>query len=433
MTCKFSRFLIFFLVCVSCSPGMLMVERPIMPGSLTVIQLSEDGSITQHVDQLPLPGAIAGLSDIVARDGRVYIASYKQFLIVESDESGQLQLISSLSLPGYDTALALHSTEAIAYATNSQGLFVVDVRDLTQPRLVKHLSLSDELAKLKLPTPLKAPVGTDIGCEDNKLVLTLQGKGESPNTPRRRFIPSRGGIAVVFDVEKALSPRIESALDPLSGAAAVAMGLYHHQVFVAGDELVEYKDFKREPTAGRGLWFKSVTFDDGTVNRVGGSIPGDVIEMKFVMGSRTDWESGKTAGIVKQYRRASPEERRELEAVTLLDAGVLFIATEHTVVSMMTSMKFLIWQMPNNRTASDYYPRLCGIDAYGYSAVYVAAGANGVYVLKWNGFVEFTKRAHLQTLPAPALDVASSAGKLYVLCGELNVKNVQHNERLTAK
>ena len=265
MTCKFSRFLIFFLVCVSCSPGMLMVERPIMPGSLTVIQLSEDGSITQHVDQLPLPGAIAGLSDIVARDGRVYIASYKQFLIVESDESGQLQLISSLSLPGYDTALALHSTEAIAYATNSQGLFVIDIGDSVEPKLAAHLKLSEELAKLNLPTPLKAPVGTDIDCEDNKLVLTLQGKGESPNTPRRRFIPSRAGIAVVFDVEKALSPRIESALDPLSGAAAVAMGLYHHQVFVAGDELVEYKDFKREPTAGKGLWFKSVTFDDGTV------------------------------------------------------------------------------------------------------------------------------------------------------------------------
>ena len=350
---------------------------------------------------------------------------------MESNENGKLQLISSSSLPGYDTALALHSTEPIAYATNSQGLFVVDVRDLTHPKLVKHLSLSDELAKLKLPTPLKAPVGTDIGCEDNKLVLTLQGKGESPNTPRRRFIPSHGGIAVVFDVEKALSPRIESALDALSGAAGVAMGLYHHQVFVAGDELVEYKDFNREPTAGRGLWFKSVTFDDGVI--IQGNIPGDLIEMKFVMGSRTDWETGETADIVKQYRRASPEERRELEAVRPLDRGVLFIATEHTVVSMMTSMKFLIWQMPNNRTASDYYPRLYGIDAYGYSTVYVAAGASGVYVLKWDGFVEFTKRAHLQALPAPALDVASSAGKLYVLCGELNVKNVQHNERLTEK
>ena len=431
MTCKFSRFLIFSLVFVGCSPGMLMVERPIMPGSLAVVQLSEDGSIAQHVDQLPLPGAIAGLSDIVVRDGRVYIASYKQFLIVEGDESGRLQLISSLLLPGYDSALAVHSTEPVAYVTNSQGLFVIDIGDSAKPKIAAHLKLSEELAKLNLPTSLKAPVGTDIGCEDNKLVLTLQGKDESLNTPRR-FIPSRAGIAVVFDVENALSPQIEHALDPLSGAAAVAMGLYHHQVFVAGDELVEYKEFKREPTAGKGLWFKSVTFDDGTVNRVGGSIPGDVIEMKFVMGPRKDWESEKTADIVKQYRRASPQERRELEAVTPLDQGIIFIATEHAVISMMTSLKFLRWKVRDNRTVSDYYPRLYGIDAHGHS-VYVATGESGVDVLKWDGFVEFSRRGRLKALPAPALDVASSAGKLYVLCGELNIKNVQHNERLTAK
>ena len=113
------------------------------------------------------PGAIAGLSDIVARDGRVYIASYKQFLIVESDESGRLQLISSLLLPGYDSALAVHSTEPVAYVTNSQGLFVIDIGDSVEPKLAAHLKLSEELAKLNLPTPLKAPVGTDIGCEDN--------------------------------------------------------------------------------------------------------------------------------------------------------------------------------------------------------------------------------------------------------------------------
>ena len=425
MTCKFSRFLIFFLVCIGCSPGMLMVERPIVPGSLTVVQLSEDGSIVGNLDQLPLPGAIAGPSDIVVRDGRVYIASYKQFLIVEGDESGQLQLISSLPLPGYDTALALHSTEAVAYATNSQGLFVIDIGDSAEPKLAAHLQLSEELAKLNLPTPLKAPVGTDIGCEDNKLVLTLQGKGVNPTTPRAG-IPSRAGIAMVFDVEKALSPRIERALDPLSGAAAVAMGLYHHQVFVAGDELVEYKDFKREPTNGTGLWFKSVTFDNGV--RSPGDIPGDVIEMKFVMGSRNDWESGKTADIVKQYRRASAEERRELEALTPLDQGIIFIATEHAVVSTPLSLKILRWRL-KNRTVSDSYPRLYGIDAHGHS-VYVAAGESGVDVLKSDGFIEFSRRGRLKSLPAPALDVASSGGKLYVLCGELNVKNVQHNERL---
>ena len=60
------------------------------------------------------------------------------------------------------------------------------------------------------------------------------------------------GIAVVFDVEKPHSPHIERVLDPLPGAAAVEVGLYRHQVFVAGDELVEYQDFKREPTGGWG-------------------------------------------------------------------------------------------------------------------------------------------------------------------------------------
>ena len=238
---KSFRFLILFFMVVGCSPSALKVERSIAAGTLTVIQLSDKGSIEQTLDQLPLTETIAGPSDIVVRDGRVYIASYKQFLIAESNDSGKLQLLSSLPLPGYNATLALHSTAAIAYITNTEGLLVVDVADPTQPKRVAHLKLADELAKLNLPNPLKAPIGTDIGCEDNKLVLTLQGEGESPNTPHAS-IPSRVGIAVVFDVEKPHTPRIERALDPLAGAAAVEVGLYRHQVFVAGDELVEYQD-----------------------------------------------------------------------------------------------------------------------------------------------------------------------------------------------
>ena len=41
---------------------------------------------------------------------------------------------------------------------------------------------------------------------------------------------------------------------------------------------------------------------------------------------------GKTAGIIEQYRRAAPQERRELESLTPLDQGIVFIATEHAVV-----------------------------------------------------------------------------------------------------
>ena len=300
-------------------------------------------------------------------------------------------------LPGYDAALALHSTAAIAYVTNTEGLLVIDVADPTQPKQIAHLKITDELAKLNLPNPLKDPVGTDIGCEDNKLVLMLQGEGESPNIPRAS-IPSRAGIAVVFDVEKPHSPQVEQALDPLPGAAAVAMGLYRHQVFVAGDELVEYQDFKREPMPGWGLWLKNAPTQSTT-----GEIPGNVVEMKFVMGSREDWKAGETTDIAKQYRSAHPQERRELEALTPLDQGVVFIATENAVVSMPTSLKWLIWRLENNRTASDRFAHLYGIDAYGYFAVYVAAGTEGVHVLKWDGTIEFRKRDHFKTLPAPRL------------------------------
>ena len=224
------------------------------------------------------------------------------------------------------------------------------------------------------------------------------------------------------------SPQIERVLDLLPGAAAVAMGLYRHQVFVAGDEMVEYQDFKRAPRAGTGLWFKTVEQPNGQITS--GDIPGHVIEMKFVMGLSEDWEAGKTANIAKQYRSATPQERRKLEALTPLDQGVVFVATENAVVSMPTSLKWLIWRLENNRTASDRFAHLYGIDAYGYFAVYVAAGTEGVHVLKWDGTIEFRRRAHLKTLPAPALDVAVSGDKLYVLCGELHLRDVQYNEDL---
>ena len=230
MKCQSSPFIMFFLVFVGCSPSALQIERAIAPGTLTVIQLSDRGAIEQTLDQLSLTEAIAGPSDIVVRDERVYIASYKRLLIAEGDDNGKLRLLSSLPLPGYNATLALHSAAAIAYIINTEGLLVIDIGDPTQPKQVAHLKLADELAKLNLPNPLKDPIGTDIGCEDNKLVLALQGKGESLNTPRAS-IPSRAGIAAVFDVEEPHSPRLERVLDPLAGAAVVEMGLYHHQTF----------------------------------------------------------------------------------------------------------------------------------------------------------------------------------------------------------
>ena len=430
MKCPSFRFLIFFFMVVGCSPSALQVERAIAPGTLTVIQLSDNGAMGQILDQLPLPETIAGPSEFVVRDGRVYIVSYKQLSIVETDDNGKLHLLSSLPLPGYDAALALHSTAAIAYVINTEGLLVIDIGDPIQPKQIGHLRiaqlrLADELAKLNLPNPLNNPLGTDIGCEDNKLVLTLQGEGESPTHPDA-LMPSRPGIAVVFDLEEPHSPQIERVLDLLPGASTVEMGIYRHQTFVAGDEMVEYQDFKRVPTAGMGLWLKNHPRE-----MTGGEIPGNVVEMKFVMGSREDWKVGKSAGIIKQYRRANPEERRELESLTPLDQGILFIATEHAVVSMDTSHKWLRWRV-GEKTVSDHFSRLYGIDIYGRSAVYVAAGAEGVYLLRFDPFMDhqFKKWTHLKTLPAPALDVAVSGDKLYVLCGELGLRNVQHNENL---
>ena len=427
MKCKSSRFLIFFLVLVGCSPSMLKVERAIAPGTLTVIQLSDNGSIEQILDQLPLTETIAGPSDIVVRDGRVYIASYKQFSIAESRDNGKLRRLSSLPVPGYDAALVLHSMAAVAYITNTEGLLVIDVGDPTQPKQIAHLRLAEELAKLSLPTPLNDPVGTDIGCEDNKLVLTLQGEGQSLIQPHA-INPSRAGIALVFDVEKPHSPQIERALDPLPGAAAVEMGIYRHQTFVAGDEMVQYQDFKRAPVPSLGLWLKNHPRE-----MTGGEVPGHVVEMKFIMGSRDDWNVGKTEDIIKQYRRANSQERRELETLTPLDQGIVFIATEHAMVSMDTSWKWLTWRI-GEKTVSDHFSRLCGMDVYGHSAVYVAAGTEGLYLLRFDPLVEyqFKKWTHLKTLPAPALDVVVSGDKLYVLCGELGLRNVQHNENLIA-
>ena len=417
---KSCQLLVFFFVVVGCSPSALKFERAIAPGTLTVIQLSDNGSIDQTLDQLSLTETIAGPSDIVVRDDRVYIASYKQFLIAEGDADGKLRLLSSLPLPGHDTALTLHPTATIAYVTNTEGLLVIDVGDPIQPKQTAHLKLSEELTKLnKPPNLLTEPVGTDIGCEDNKLVVTLQEKDKS-------LMRRCDGLAAVFDVEEPHSPQIEQVLDSLPGAVAVEMGLYRHQMFVAGDELIEYQNFKREPTPGMGLWFKNAP-----TQSTGGEIPGDVVEMKFIMGPREDWEAGKTADVAKQYRRANPQERRDLEALTPLDQGIVFIATEHAVVSMDTSLKWLTWRV-GDKTVSDHFSRLYGIDIYGRSAVYVAAGTEGLYLLRFDPHVEyqFKKWTHLKTLPAPALDVAVSGDKLYVLCGELNLRNVQHNEDL---
>ena len=60
MQYQFFRFLMFLFIIVGCSPSMLKVERAVAPGTLTVIQLSDNGAIEQTLDQLSLTEPIAG-------------------------------------------------------------------------------------------------------------------------------------------------------------------------------------------------------------------------------------------------------------------------------------------------------------------------------------------------------------------------------------
>ena len=414
------------LLC-GCSPRMLMVERPIADGYILVIQLSDDGLIQKQTDQCKLPGVIAGKSDVVVREKHVYIASYRQFLILKRDMSERLQFAASLSIPGYNAALAMHPQKAIAYVLNHEELLVIDARDDGQPRISQRLALTEELAKLELQNSLGHPFGTDIACEDTKLVVTLQGKGASPTS-------SLAGIAVVFDVEKPLSPRIERALDDLPGAGAVAMGIYNHQIFVAGDEVMEYQNFERKPL-NLGLSYlkrPSRTWPPGTPSKreleESPVIPGSVVEMKFVMGPRNDFDTGRTRDIVEQYRCASASERQELQTLIPLDQGVLYIATEHALTHMDTSIKRILWKLINNRYVSDRFKHIYGMDTHSFSPVYVAAGEEGVYILNWRP-LRFTKRAQYKEIPSPVLDVAVWDDQLYVLCGEPKIANAQRGLR----
>ena len=50
MQCKFSLLLIFLFLVFGCSPSALQVERAVAPGTLTVIQLSDNGAIVLLTD-----------------------------------------------------------------------------------------------------------------------------------------------------------------------------------------------------------------------------------------------------------------------------------------------------------------------------------------------------------------------------------------------
>ena len=73
------------------------------------------------------------------------------------------------------------------------------------------------------------------------------------------------------------------------------------------------------------------------------------------------------------------------------------------------------------------------MDTRGHKQAYLAAGKDGVYIvdLLWATRHRFVTRECYRDLPGPALDVCVTDDKLYILCGELDLQNIQHNEWLS--
>lgn len=417
-----------FLFLFGCSHPMLMVERPIADGYLKVVELSNDGQVRETgQNQVKLPRPVTGKSDIVVRGKHIYVGSYKHLYFIEQDLSGNLHVAFSLPIKGHDISLALHPEDNIIYVANSEGIWVVDAEKLAEPRVVRHLSLAEELGKNQ---PVQHPeqlIATDVACEDGKLVVTIQGFGQSQTS-------SRGGTTLVFDVSNPVSPQAERVLDNLSGAGAIALGLFNNQMFVAGDRVIEYQNFKQEKNSREAwLWLRKPGAQKHAEHV---KMPGQVIDLKFIMGSRAELEDPeKLQRFMDRYRQADASERQQLQDMMPLDNGVLYIATEHAITYMDIAFKVVLWG-PNNRNeyVSDYFNLISGMDARGYSYIYLATGTEGISILKRQPqYRRIRTLTRYEDMPSPALDVCVTNDNLYILCGELSVKNVQHNESIRSK
>lgn len=307
------------LLLFSCSCSMFIAERPVEDAYVVVTELSDDGLIKQEINRIRLPYAATGKSDMVIRDNRLYIGSYGRLHILEHDANGNLQMSASLPVPGHDTAIALHPEEPILYMTNSKGLFVVDVKDAANPKLAKHLLFATELERISGGEWSAQIAGLDLACENNKLVVAVETD-----------FSSSAGTTLIFDISKPLAPQIESTLSTPSNTSAVAMGLVEHQMFAAGDKMIEYRNFHPDPRQLIGSSDLHASPDGITFPS--DRVPGDVVEMKFVMGplglikmgseeivvstwGRTkDYEINpeKLEEIIQKYRHGDAEERQRL-------------------------------------------------------------------------------------------------------------------------
>jgi len=402
------------LLLVGCSHPVFMVEQQAISSHLLVVELSDEGAIGQETARIKLPYMVVGKSDMIARDSRVYIGSHKRLYVLERNTDGVLELASSLPLEKDNAALALHPENPIIYLVDENNITVVNVEDAANPKLVQYLPLADELKKIPQDVPIMKPSGTDIACENDELVVTVE------------FLNQKSGISgavLIFDISSQLVPRIERILDGLPGALSVDLGLYDHHMLVVGEKVSQYRNFIEEGyghDAYRYIsWLRRP--DENLTWLPNPSVPGHVVETQLVLGPVGD-SSEITQKSVEKYRRADTSERQRLRALGGLDHGLLYVATEHVFAYYRTTGKYISWKLSGDNV-SDYFGRLYGLAMRGHQQAYLAAGKSGVYVLNKHDQVRFITRDQYNNVPGPVLDVYVVGNELYILCGEWYTQN----------
>jgi hypothetical protein len=383
-----------------------MAPRKITDGYLILLRLSDNGMIERMADQIKLPHPIAGKSDLLSREEMVYLGSYKYIYILSSTDEGKLKLLSFIPIEGYHISLALHPQEPILYAISNEGIFTLDVSVPENPRLVEHLSL-EELLKGVGEDSIRNPVGMDVACMDEKLFVAVREKEIG-----------RSGVILVLDLRDPLHPEVDRILEKLPGAAAIAAGKVDHQIFAAGDEIVEYRNFEREGHFKDNRWMYQLK----------GRIPGEAVEMKFVPMAVFGGVVVSLDKLQKMIRRTEDLSARQ-QLRTLADShhGIVYIATEHALAYLGT-WGVMVYKI------SDYFDHIYGMDTKGSRKGYLAAGEEGIYIVNLplgsEKVYRFITLGRYKDIPSPVLDVCVSGDKLLALCGELRVENVIHNESI---
>ena len=403
---KIYAWLLLCLTVLGCSPPVLMVPRRIADGYLILLKLSDDGIIEKMADEIKLPYPITGKSDIISEEGIIYVGSYKHIYVLSLTDEGKLKLLSSTPIEGYHISLALHPRRPILYAISNEGIFALDVSAPENPRLVEHLPL-EGLLKGVGEDSIRNPVGTDVACISEKLFVTI----------REKEIGHSGAI-LVLDLNDPLHPEVDRILERLPGAAAVVRGKVDHQIFAAGDEIAGYRNFEREKHFKDNRWMYQLK----------GRVPGEAVEMKFVPMAVFGSTVVSLDKLEKMIGRGEDlSARQQLKALAVSHHGIVYIATEHALAYLGT-WGVMVWGV------SDYFDHIYGMDTKGSRKGYLAAGEKGIYIVNLplgnEKVYRFITLGRYSKVPSPVLDVCVSDDKLLALCGELNLKDVIHNESI---